>query len=256
MLKTYNYKFIHTNSYTEIYMYETTISAEGKKSASRLSKEENKKSEKEQERINLKRMQKTRKQAKADLVRLIDTNFCNNTSFITLTCKENITDRKEFNNMFHKFITRMNYHFLSTKKRELKYIAVLEQQERGAFHIHMLVFDIKYLPYEKLQKVWGHGFVWINKVSHLDSVSNVGRYVAKYMEKGLGQELLENKHKKSFYASNNLRKPVISKVYLEDDNLDSFLEDREIVYESEYLQKHFVNGEFIDSKVIYKKIKK
>lgn len=77
-------------------------------------------------------MVKTRKQTKANLIQLIDTNYDEKTSFLTLTVKENIKDRDKFSNMFVKFITRMNCNFLNTKKRKLKYLAVLERQKRGA----------------------------------------------------------------------------------------------------------------------------
>ena len=73
-------------------------------------------------------------------------------------------------------------------------MAVLEKQKRGAYHAHILLFNLPYIPYEKLQKIWKLGSVWINKVD-IDSKDNRGRYITKYMEKGIAQELLENKGK-------------------------------------------------------------
>lgn len=67
----------------------------------------------------------------------------------------------------------------------------------------MIIFDIKFIDINKLKEVWGHGFVWINKLDNLDSSSNAGRYIAKYMEKGIGEELLETKGKKGYYCSCN-----------------------------------------------------
>ena len=84
---------------------------------------------------------------------MVDVNFNNQTSFLTLTTKENITDRSLFNNLFDKFVTRLNYHVLGTKKRLIKYIAVLEKQKRGAWHVHMMLFSFPYVPHGKLLKI-------------------------------------------------------------------------------------------------------
>lgn len=261
----YNYKIIHTASYIEIYKYERPIYRDNSKKQQQidnaecnLSNENDavKESDEEKELTQFKRLIKTRKNAKAELVRLIDTNYDNRTSFITLTTKENVTEREEFKNNFHKFITRLNYTFLKTKKRKLKYIAVLEKQERGAYHAHMIIFDIGFLPHDRLSKTWGHGFVKINKLTNIDSVTNVGRYVSKYMEKAIGQELLENKHKKSYFSSNNLKKPQVTKLYYENDELQTLIDNSEIQYESEYSTKYYDNDSFIDSTVKYIKIKR
>lgn len=108
--------------------------------------------------------------------------------------------------MFDKFVTRLNYHVLGTKKRQIKYIAVLEKQKRGAWHIHMMLFSFPCVPHSKLLKIWKHGAVRINKIHEIDDSSNAGRYVSKYMEKGMAQELLESMGKKSYYSSRNLKK--------------------------------------------------
>jgi hypothetical protein len=70
----------------------------------------------------------------------------------------------------------------------ITYISVLERQKRGAWHAHILLFNFPYVPHKDLLRIWGHGAVRINKLDSLDDSSNAGRYVAKYMEKGIGQE--------------------------------------------------------------------
>lgn len=255
---SYNIKIIQTASYIEVYEYEKPIIS----GYTETEKSEKKKAESrdyndisnEEQLERLKRMAKTRQKAKWNLMRLIDTNFDNRTSFVTLTTEKNIDSREIFNNMFDKFITRFNYHFLHTKKRALKYIAVLEKQERGAFHAHMLLFDVCYLKHKELTKVWGHGFVWINKLNKLDDSSNAGRYVAKYMEKAIGQELLESIGKKAFYSSRNLKKPQITTM-LTKENLDCLIKYSNVLYENEYVGKIFKNGEYVQNHIKYKKIK-
>ena len=78
-------------------------------------------------------------------MRIIDTNFDSKTSFLTLSTKENIQDRNQFNLLFDKFIKRLNYKIYNSKKRLLKYIAVLEKQKRGAWHVHIMLFDFPFV---------------------------------------------------------------------------------------------------------------
>lgn len=258
----YNTKIIRTSSYIEIYEYSKPISKKSKKDNSIISIIDNKKNTDEindktkiSEEDSIRRMALTRKRSKAELVRIIDTNYDNRTSFLTLTVKENIINRNTFSMMFDKFITRMNYNFLNTKQRKLKYIAVLEKQKRGAYHVHMLIFDIGFLKHSELMKVWGYGGVRINKLNSLDDSSNAGRYVSKYMEKSIGQELLESKGKKSYYCSHNLNKPVVSTLLLNHDDIITLTNSDNVSYSSEYKSKVFKNGEFIENLVKYKKIK-
>lgn len=56
----------------------------------------------------------------------------------------------------------------------------------------MMLFNIPFVPHSKLLKIWRHGGVRINKIHEIDDAANAGIYVAKYMEKGMSQELLES----------------------------------------------------------------
>lgn len=250
---TYNKKIIRTSSYIEIYEYEYPIVSDFKVSNKKKKKSNLEFDELNSDEKNLKlaRLARTRQNAKWKLVRLIDLNFDNRTSFLTLTTKENVTNRYIFNNMFDKFVTRLNYHVLGTKKRQIKYIAVLEKQKRGAWHIHMMLFSFPCVPHSKLLKIWKHGAVRINKIHEIDDSSNAGRYVSKYMEKGMAQELLESMEKKSYYSSRNLKKIEEFKV-LSDEK---FFENQPVVYESTYNSKFYKDGRLLNNKVKYKKIK-
>ena len=100
-------------------------------------------------------------------------------------------------------------------------------------------------------ELWGHGAVRINKVD-VDSKENRGRYVTKYFEKGIGQELLENFGKQAYFSSRNLKKPDEDKFYTyEDFNYDSSV----VLYETEYTSKVYKDGQYFDNHVKYKKIK-
>lgn len=90
-----------------------------------------------------------------------------------------------------------------------------------------MLFSVPYIPHKQLLELWGHG---ANKVD-VDSKENRGRYVTKYFEKGIGQELLENFRKQAYFSSRNLKKPDEDKFYTyEDFNYDSSV----VLYETEY----------------------
>ena len=230
----YNKRIVQTSSYLEIWEYDKPIKFGFTKKAKPL----HKKNESD-ELSRYKRLAKTRQNAKHKL--------------LTITTKDNIQDRQEFNILFDKFMKRLNYNVFKSKKKLLKYVAVLEKQKRGAYHAHILLFNLPYISYEKLQKIWKLGSVWINKVD-IDSKDNRGRYITKYMEKGIAQELLENKGKKSYYSSNNLDRPTQLRI-LDDDSIDDLVADKFIAYQSEYISKVKVDGQWVENKVKYRKIK-
>ena len=108
---TYNRKIIQTNSYLEIYEYEKSILSQGKDRLedTEIKEKRNPKRKfdeltQEEQDERLKRISKTRKNSRFEVMRIIDTNFDSKTSFLTLSTKENIQDRNQFNLLFDKFI--------------------------------------------------------------------------------------------------------------------------------------------------------
>jgi hypothetical protein len=257
----YNTRIIRTKTYVEIYQFKKPVLG-GEKSFNNNDDDDDEidwtvtnknfddlTSFEQEER--LKTLKKHRQVAKWRLLRLIDVNFDSKSSFITLTTKKNIRDRERFSKIFGKFVKRYNYSIFGTKKAKLKYIAVLERQKRGAWHVHCLMFSVPYVPHKQLLTLWPFGGIRINKLNKLDDVSNAGRYCVKYMEKGIGQELIESLGKKSYFRSKNLRVPEEQKMFLNDPlKFDSKL----IVYESEYSSKVFIDHQYVDNPVHYVKI--
>lgn len=128
--------------------------------------------------------------------------------FFTLTFKENVTDHEIANAKFRSFIKKLNY-FIFKKHSGLKYVAVVERQQRGALHYHVIFFNLPYVPHADLLKIWGHGGVRINAIDHVD---NVGVYVVKYIEKTMrdleADKSAKEKDKKLYFSSNGLHKPA------------------------------------------------
>lgn len=186
---------------------------------------------------SLKRKQQYYKNKRFEIARLIDTNFDNKTKFLTLTFKENIQEINYANDEFKKFIKRLNYYIYHDKKAYLKYLATWEKQKRGAIHYHIILFNFPYISFKQLTRIWGHGYLLINKID-VDSIENRGRYVSKYFDKEL--ELKEHK-KKAFFSSRNLKKPKI-KQHLVDKPFE--LDNQNIIYSNEYIVKRpiFLNS--------------
>lgn len=154
-------------------------------------------------------------------------------SFLTLTFKENITDVKEGNKHLSKFIKRLNYYIYHTKKTQLKYIAVIEFQKRGAIHYHIILFNMPMIHKKELAEIWEHGFILIKA---LNKEQNVAGYLTKYMTKGKFDERLNGK--KKYFCSRGLIKPIIINVEQEALNMISKIPEKYIKKSSEYESKH------------------
>lgn len=108
---------------------------------------------------------------------IINTNVTNteNCLWVTLTYKENMTDVKRLYSDYNKFSKKMLYHY---GKHE--YINCVEPQERGAWHMHVImIFDHKiFIPNEEIANHWGHGFT---KTTNIKDCDNVGAYLSAYL---------------------------------------------------------------------------
>lgn len=156
------------------------------------------------------------KRARTNLRRIINSNCNANSKFVTLTFEENLQDVGKANSKFTKFIKRLNYAVFDNKKAILKYSCVVEFQKRGAVHYHVVFYNLPYIKADRLKDIWGHGYIKINKIRHID---NLGAYVCKYMTEELGDQRLEQK--KCYFNSRNLKQPM---EITSEKQIDSVLE--------------------------------
>lgn len=183
-------KYVITGDIVEVYSYSKYIKGNG--GAHRTAEKS------EDLEVVLKNYANTNQRRRDRVRRLACCNFnAEYDKFFTLTFKDNLTDVKQANYLFMKFIQRLKYRF----GKDIKYLAVIEFQNRGAVHYHVLS-DIPYIPQEELQDMWGNGFVYINAISHVD---NIGAYIVKYMTKDNTDERLQGL--KAYLFSRNLKKP-------------------------------------------------
>jgi len=136
------------------------------------------------------------------------------------------------------FIQRLKYNFPS-----IKYLAVpefqgdyyfrtgIKKEFGGAIHYHLLLNQI--VDTKKIEKVWRHGFVKINKIK---SINNVGLYVSKYLSK----ESFNRKYfgKKKFFYSRNLNRPQEFKGKESETIMANYFPLPEKVYEKEFSNKY------------------
>lgn len=113
---------------------------------------------------------------------LINNNFVGaaNELHCTLTYAENVTDNDRLYKDFDRFMTRLKRKY--KKVSSVDYINVVEPQERGAWHCHLLLRfnDVGsiFLKNEILAEMWEQGFV---KIKALKEVDNVGAYLSAYL---------------------------------------------------------------------------
>lgn len=131
---------------------------------------------------NRSQLENSLKQTFKALRYLINNNFYGkkNELHVTLTYKENMTDNDRLYTDLNKFLKRLKYKFNSISS--LDYINVVEPQERGAWHCHLLIRfnDVEeiFIKSNELEKIWGHGFI---KIKSLKEVDNIGAYLSAYL---------------------------------------------------------------------------
>lgn len=138
--------------------------------------------------------------------------------FLTLTFKENITDIQDANKAFTNFNKRLSYRVFGTRTNVLKYLCIPEFQKRGAIHYHVLYFNLPYIDFNHLKKIWGNGSVFIEGVK--DNIDDFALYVAKYINKtnSLGEEnylVYQEKgllNQKRYFCSRGLNRPDVYKL--------------------------------------------
>lgn len=102
------------------------------------------------------------KNSKKKVTLLAKRNFPYFALCATMTYEEPEFDLYKVQKDFSRFINRLRYRFL-----DIVYLAVWEPHEKGDWHIHMVYRNAKGLSRENLEKIWGHGFVYIEEFTSL-----------------------------------------------------------------------------------------
>ena len=191
---------------------------------------------------------------------LINSNFFGdaNELFLTLTYRDNMTDPRQLYEDMRRFCQKAR-----RQLGEIKYLAAVEPQERGAWHAHVLLKQMTahntYWPLEDIDRTWSHGWAYITKLHHAD---NVGAYLSAYLSnvpedaeeqlnhQGRVAELGERVPKRVkkgarlqlyprgmhiYRASQNLERPIVKKIRPGSAEHKALLERGEIRYQSQII---------------------
>jgi hypothetical protein len=144
---------------------------------------------------------------------------------LTLTYRENLEDRERVKEDFKRFLR-----LLRAEVGDWKYVAVLERQDRGAYHIHCAVKGWQKIS--ALRKAWyralgGTGFerggdtpgqVDVTSPKQRDARSGrqwrtdrLAGYITKYLEKTFDLTAAE---KRRYWSSKGIDKPVVDRAWL------------------------------------------
>lgn len=186
-----------------------------------------------------------------EIKRIIDCNFDDKSTFLTLTFRENIQDIERANREFILFIKRLKRYL---KNQQLKYIATWELQQRGAIHYHLVLFSVPYIKNDKLSELWGNGFIKINKIKETVKNEAVGVYITKYFVKDLEKKANQ---KKAYFCSRNLIKPEETKKKLDFDEMNDILTDEEdLLYIKNFTAKELIEIDAATGEKIYRIVNK
>lgn len=113
------------------------------------------------------------------------------TYFLTLTLNPKRI-QEDYANNTHKYITKLFNHFLTSLKRKyrfnfkekLRYVWVIEFQNNGNAHLHILMNQ--FLPIKFIRKLWVYvGGGHIMKIMKVKTMKGIGAYLTNYLVKGL-----------------------------------------------------------------------
>ena len=116
--------------------------------------------------LNVKRSKRGIKNSMKKLNELLKNNFNGdkNEAFLTLTYEEAESDFDNAVEDMEEFWKKLKNEF-----EDLEFIAVIEEQKRKSWHIHMLLKNIGhksiFIPEEEIKRLWNKGNISISKIS-------------------------------------------------------------------------------------------
>lgn len=147
---------------------------------------------------------------------------------VTLTFAENVQDVETANYEFKKYILRLKHKY----RQDVAYTAVIEFQERGAVHYHVIFYNLPYIAdLKQFEQIWKNGQINVKAIKKVD---NLGAYLCKYLTKDTAESL---KEKKSYFSSRGLKQPE----EIKDAKKVSLIEQglgQEPVFETEFDNEH------------------
>ena len=244
-------KIVVSGTHVERYKYTNAFYFGSREANTTTQQREEESAEDRERRLEISRKQNAYR-CQANFVRIVKANQNRHPNtkgkyfhtFVTLTYRDNETDVAKAQRDFAKFIQRLNYKQLKAKKTELKYIGVIEFQERGAIHFHVLFFNLERIDNttraKHLDKLWGHGDA---NIKGIQSIERSSKYMAKYLVKSFMDKRLYRK--KKFFCASNMYRPhtIINESAIKiihERVLDHHVHIKSYSYHSAFLGEVFV----------------
>ncbi|MDD5299919.1 MAG: hypothetical protein PHD65_05420 [Gallionella sp.] len=204
----------------------------------------------EQEERDIENRQRATKRARQNVRHLVKAAFADH--MLTFNYRENVTDRAAVVKDWHEFVRLFRIRF-----PDWTYLAVLEKQERGSYHIHVAVKgrqNIKWAlrcwlkaigqPAEEINDWYNNGNkLGTRSLGNVDVQAPKARWggthklwkrdkLSSYLTKYIGKEFDEStKGAKKYWASRNIEKPVTERFWLKATNfLEAIKEAHDLIY--------------------------
>lgn len=233
-MKLYNVLKIKSKNTTEYIINLDSSTAYDYKGIAGLKKRKFEELSEEEQKESLRKRVKYYLDRKFVIKRLVDCNFDDKSTFLTLTFRENMQDIEKANKEFTLFMKRLKRYL----KRPVKYIATWELQLRGAIHYHLVLFSVPYIDNKKLSELWGNGFIKINQIKNKVKDDAIALYITKYLVKDLENK---EKQKKAYFSSRNLKKPEQRKDLLDYDAINEILiGEKDLLYSKEFTVQEYI----------------
>lgn len=244
-------KVIKYGEYLEIYQYERSVQAIGRKKSG--IKKRNVRPVISDDRENVQgqkkstgfQQQKNFRHALLSFRRIIASNLGEHDVplLFSLTYAENFKDHGGARKHFKAFVRTLGIRF---GQKNIRYVCVTEFQKRGAIHFHALIWGIPFELVDQerstryLASAWGHGFLDVIKT---DGNIKLAHYLKKYFSKSFNDRRLQGK--KLYTTSRNIKRPVIDKNAIlamyntpnSDTDLSDYQSLQERIYDTQWLGK-------------------
>lgn len=125
---------------------------------------------------------------------------------------------QRINKECNRFLTALRIHFKRNNRVFPKFIRTPEFQKNGNCHLHLLFFAAtRLIDWRHISKLWGNGFIYINRTNEGQKIRNPINYVTKYITKTFAnlnfdniqtQSLVWLLNMKSFDRSRGLMLPL------------------------------------------------
>lgn len=132
--------------------------------------------------------------------------------FITLTCRDNVTDISLIKQYYNKFLKNLKRDY-----KDVDYIALFEQTELMCWHIHLFIKNNKnkrlYIPHQNLLHYWNQGAVYV--MPNRNVFQSLGHSKTKRNER-LERFTLFPKGERMYHKSKGIKTPTKEKMKFKD----------------------------------------